>query len=205
MNDSTRYPRFSFPGRRLTVRWLLPTFLILLFLTTLLWLPWQAQRMESNERQEQLIADTLWVEQAIRFQLGSDEESLRQIASEVASGYLTGARLQERLATLMRNNRELGRIVRQDADGNILASTDDAPSARLALSARSSDAAQHARQTRTPQYSQPAPTPPPNGPMQMDFHVPLYNGERYIGSLVASYQMDNILDQMVPWWFAQDN
>ena len=207
MNDRTRHPKFSFnfPGRRLTVRWLLPTFLILLFLTTLLWLPWQAQRMESNERQEQLIADTLWVEQAIRFQLGSDEESLRQIASEVASGYLAGPRLRERLTTLMRNNRELSRIVRQDADGNILASTDDAPSARLDLSARSSDAAQHARQTRTPQYSQPAPTPAPNGPMQMDFHVPLYSGERYIGSLVASYQMGNILDQMVPWWFAQDN
>ena len=101
------------------MRWLLPTFLILLFLTTLLWLPWQAQRMESNERQEQLIADTLWVEQAIRFQLGSDEESLRLIASEVASGYLTGPRLHERLATLIRNNRELSRVVWLDADGNI--------------------------------------------------------------------------------------
>jgi two-component system sensor histidine kinase DctS len=37
-------------------------FLLLLFLFALLWLPWQAQRMESTERQEQLIADTLWVE-----------------------------------------------------------------------------------------------------------------------------------------------
>lgn len=200
-------PKFSFdfPGRRQTVRWLLPTFLILLFLTTLLWLPWQAQRMESNERQEQLIADTLWVEQAIRFQLGSDEESMRLIASEVASGYLVGPRLRERLSTLIRNNRELSRIVWLDADGNILASTDDAQRERTDFSAASVNAAQHARQTRTPQYSQPSPTPAPSGPMQMDFHVPLYSGDRYIGSLVASYQMDSILDQMVPWWFAQDN
>ena len=100
MNSHKRNLKFSFdfPGRRQAVRWLLPIFLILLFLTTLLWLPWQAQKMESNERQEQLIADTLWVEQAIHFQLSSDEESLRLIASEVASGYLTGPRLRERLA-----------------------------------------------------------------------------------------------------------
>jgi len=207
MNSHKRNLKFSFdfPGRRQAVRWLLPIFLILLFLTTLLWLPWQAQKMESNERQEQLIADTLWVEQAIHFQLSSDEESLRLIASEVASGYLTGPRLRERLTTLMRNNREISRIAWLDGEGTIRASTDDAQSARLELSAHSSDAAQHARQTRTPQYSQPAPTPAPSGPMQMDLHLPVYRGDRYVGSLVASYQMGNILDQMVPWWFAQDN
>jgi hypothetical protein len=44
-------------------RWLVPVLLVLLFLLVLLWLPWQARQMESNERQEQLIADTLWVEQ----------------------------------------------------------------------------------------------------------------------------------------------
>ena len=187
------------------MRWLLPTFLILLFLTTLLWLPWQAQRMESNERQEQLIADTLWVEQTIRFQLGSDEESLRLIASEVASGYLTGPRLHERLSTLIRNNRELSRVVWLDADDKIHASTDDAQSARMDFSVASANAAQHARQTRIAQYSQPAPTTAPGGPMQMDYHLPLYNGEQYIGSLVATYRMSDILDQMVPWWFAQDN
>ena len=41
-------------------RWLVPVLLVLLFLLVLLWLPWQARQMESNERQEQLIADTLW-------------------------------------------------------------------------------------------------------------------------------------------------
>lgn len=207
MSTLSRSRRFSFgfPSRRQAVQWLLPTFLILLFLATLLWLPWQSQRMETNERQEQLIADTLWVEQTIRFQLGSDEESIRLIASEVASGYLSGPRLRERMATLIRNNRELSRITWLDADGKIRASTDDGQAAPLVASASSARAALHARQTRTPQYSQPAPTPAPSGPMQMDFHVPLYSGDQYVGSLVASYVMSNILDQMVPWWFAQDN
>jgi two-component system sensor histidine kinase DctS len=197
--------RFGFPGRRQALHWLLPTLLILLFLATLLWLPWQAQRMETDERQEQLIADTLWVEQTIRFQLGSDEESIRLIAAEVAAGTLSGQRLRERVSTLIRNNRELSRIVWLDADGKIRASSDDGQTAAMELSATSKRAALHARQTRTPQYSQPAPVPAPVGAMQMDLHVPLYSGDQYLGSLVASYLMNNILDQMVPWWFAQDN
>jgi len=196
--------RFDLPSRRQAARWLLPAFLILLVLTALLWLPWQAQRMESNDRQEQLIADTLWVEQAIRFQLSSDEESLGLIGSEVASGYLSGTRLRERLQTLMRNNREINCIDYVDASGNVQTSTDDA-CAHLAQSNASANAAEHARQMHTPQYSQPAPIAGNNGPMQMDFHLPLFNGERYLGSLIANYRMDNILDQMVPWWFAQDN
>ena len=33
-------------------RWLVPMLLVLLFLMVLVWLPWQARQMESNERQE---------------------------------------------------------------------------------------------------------------------------------------------------------
>src|SRR5690349_16051170 len=91
---------FGFPSRRQGWRWLLPILLVLLFLSTLLWLPWQAQRMEANERQEQLIADTLWVEQAIRFQLGRDEESIRLIGTEITAGYLSGKRLLDRMNAL---------------------------------------------------------------------------------------------------------
>src|SRR5690606_8003016 len=59
---------------RRTWQWLVPVVCVLLFLTTVIWLPHQAQQMESTERQEQLIADTLWVEQTIRFQLGRNED-----------------------------------------------------------------------------------------------------------------------------------
>ncbi len=197
--------RITFPKRRQAWRWLLPVSLVLLFLGTLLWLPWQAQRMEANERQEQLIADTLWVEQTIRFQLGRDEENIRLIAAEISSGYLSGKRLRDRMSALIRNNRELNRLVWLDANGKILSSTEDAAANPADFSEQSKMVAKHVRNTRTPQYSPPAPPPGLNGPMLMDYHVPLYNGEQYIGSLVASYLTSSILDEMVPWWFAQDN
>ncbi len=195
----------GFPGRKRIWHWLVPMLLVLLFLSTMLWLPWQAQQMEANERQEQLIADTLWVEQTIRFQLDRNEDSIRLIGNEISTGYLSGKRLQDRMAVLIRNNRELNRIVWLDAQGKTVASTDDSSITLTDLSASSRITAERARATRTPQYSQPAPPPGLSGPMLMDYHVPLYLGDQYLGNLVASYSVNSILDEMVPWWFAQDN
>ncbi|OWW19797.1 PAS domain S-box protein [Noviherbaspirillum denitrificans] len=196
---------FGFPGRRRIWHWLVPMVLVLLFVSTMLWLPWQAQQMEANERQEQLIADTLWVEQTIRFQLDRNEDSIRLIGNEISTGYLSGKRLQDRMAVLIRNNRELNRIVWLDPHGKTVASTDDASIQLTDFSVNSRITAERARATKTPQYSQPAPPPGLNGPMLMDYHVPLYLGEQYLGTLVASYSVTSILDEMVPWWFAQDN
>lgn len=196
---------FGFPSRRQALHWLLPIVLVLLFLSTLLWLPWQAQRTEATERQEQLIADTLWVEQAIRFQLAQDEESIRLIGAEIGAGYLSGRRLQDRLTALVRNNRELKRLVWFDANGKMLAASDETPITLGDSSASSRSAADRARQIKAAQYSHPEAAPGQSTPMLMDYHLPLYAADRYTGSLVATYLTANLLDEMVPWWFAQDN
>lgn len=196
---------FGVPGRKRVWHWLVPMLLVLLFLSAMLWLPWQAQQMEATERQEKLIADTLWVEQTIRFQLERDEDSIRLIGNEISAGDLSGKRLQERMTVLTRNNRELNRIIWLDPQGRTVASTDNAQISINDLSASSRVTAERARTTRTPQYSQPAPPPGSSGPVLMDYHVPLYVGEQYLGNLVAQYSVASILDEMVPWWFAQDN
>ena len=126
------FPLPGFPSRKHAWRWLLPVFLLLLFLFALLWLPWQAQHMESTERQEQLIADTLWVEQTVRFQLGRNEESLRLVASDMLAGYLEGRKWNDRLDVLLRNSRELARVAWLDADGNQVNATDDGVVLKLA-------------------------------------------------------------------------
>ncbi|HYD80881.1 MAG TPA: PAS domain S-box protein [Paucimonas sp.] len=195
----------SFRTRKYTWRWFVPLLLMLLFLPIVLWLPWQAQKMESTERQEQLIADTLWVEQAIRFQLGRDEESVGLIAADLAAGTLSPEKFRERANTLRRNNRELVRLAWLDAEGKSIASSDEAPLDATSLSHPSRLAAQEARATRRPQYSPPAAAPGRRAPMLLDYHVPLLAGERYTGSLIASYSTTAILEEMVPWWFAQDN
>ncbi|CDG81500.1 PAS domain-containing sensor histidine kinase [Janthinobacterium agaricidamnosum] len=191
------------------VRWLMPVILLLLFLSVLLWLPWQARQMESNERQEQLIADTLWVEQTIRFQLARDEESLRTLGGEIDAGHLTPEKLQQRLQQLLKNGRELQRVIWIDPRNKVLAASDNDASEDVYFSPASLLAADNARRIRKAQYSQPEPQlgNPDASPatMLMDYHLPLYEGNRYLGSLVATYKISSLLDEMVPWWFAQDN
>ena len=110
------------PSANSTLRWLLPIVLVLFFLAILIWLPWQARQMESNERQEQLIADTLWVEQTIRFQLGRDEESLAALAQEIGIGRLTPQQGHDRLSRVLKNGKELLRVVWLRPDGTLVAS-----------------------------------------------------------------------------------
>jgi len=193
------------PGRRHLLRWVMPILLVLLFLMTLIWLPRQAQQMESSERQEQLIADSLWVEQAIRFQLSRDDESMRLIGREIVNDRLKKEQFRIRLNALLRNNREFYRVTWFNADGHPVASTDDFPVSRSGLSEQSQLTEQNARVIRRPMYSSPAVPPGIAEPVLMDYHIPLFRDNHYIGSVVASYSVARVLNEMVPWWFAQDN
>jgi two-component system sensor histidine kinase DctS len=190
---------------RQVMRWILPVSLVLLILSTLLWLPWQAQHTEAVERQEQLIADTLWVEQTVRFQLSRDEQSLQLVASEILAENLQPKKWHERVRVLRRNSREMKRILWLDSDGKQVAATDEIAFDVANLSTAAQVALQRARQSRMPQYSQPVPQRGSATPPAMDYLLPMFRGGQYAGALVATYSIPSILDEMIPWWFAQDN
>lgn len=189
-------------------RWALtlpPALLMLLVLMSLIWLPWRAQKIESDERQEQLIADTLWVEQSVRLQLARNEDELRQIATEILAGRLAPLDLRLHTAPLLGKNPEIVRLEWLDVNGQILAATDEPAEGPTSLPARSIAAADTARRTGTARYSTPAAPPDWQTPPRMTYHLPLMDGHRYRGSLVVTYSMTTILDAMVPWWFAHEN
>ena len=200
----TRLPFATVSGRKHAWRWLMPVLLLLLFISTMLWLPWQTQRMESHERQEQLIADTLWVEQTIRFQLSRNEESLRLVGNEILSGYLSAAKWNERILPLLRNSHELERVMWLDAAGNEMAAAQNIPISLSALPSYSEAALEHVKEARIPQYNLPL-SANASGPVLLQYYVPLFSGSHYRGSLVATYTTASILDELVPWWFAQEN
>lgn len=172
----------------------MPLLLVGLFLAVLLWLPWQARQMESNERQEQIIADTLWVEQAVRFELSRNEETFATLAAEMGGAALAPDALQARMDQLRKNSHELLRLARLDAQGKPVRVSGLAMPAALPEHAR--NAAELARKTARPRYSEPYRA----GEYLIDYHVPLAQG-----SLVATYSLKLLLDETVPWWFAQDN
>lgn len=199
--------RISLP---FAIRWLLPVVLVLLFVAIVFWLPWQARQLESTERQEQLIADTLWVEQSIRFQLGRHEESLRGLANEIATGHPAPADVQQRMERMLKNGAELKSVAQVDPHGRVVVASEGAPvsAGGSAMLGQASLAAQdHARRTHSPVYAEPEPLGGDAAPdaLKMDLHFPIYRGDQWMGSLVATFQLSSLLDEMVPWWFAQDN
>lgn len=188
--------RAHLPG---PMRWLVPVLLVLLFLAVLFWLPWQARQMESNERQEQLIADTLWVEQAIRFELTRNEETLNTLRADIGAGPAPDP-VRARLAQMLKNGHELERVLWLGADGRPQAAQGvEAPV--IAFAPASQAAAELARRTGKGRYSEPY-SATPAGPALIDYHLPLARGA---GSLVATYNLTRLLEETVPWWFAQDN
>ncbi|RJG15734.1 sensor histidine kinase [Massilia cavernae] len=193
-----RAPRFRLVG---TMRWLLPVLLVLLFLAVLIWLPWQARQMESNERQEQLIADTLWVEQAIRFTLDRNAEILQNLGADIASGALPPAAVQARIDHLRKTAPELKRVAWIGQDGEVRAFAGAETGSDAGASA---NAAMLARETGAGRYSDPA-AQQAGAPALMDYHLPLFPNRAYAGSLVATYDLKSLLDETVPWWFAKDN
>ncbi|NNG23014.1 two-component system sensor histidine kinase NtrB [Telluria aromaticivorans] len=183
-------------------RWLVPVLLVLLFLAVLIWLPWQARQMEATERQEQLIADTLWVEQTLRFELARSEEALTNLGADLVNRPPSPTALQARFKQMFNNGHELVRVVWYGPDGKVRASHGLEPSTLLPAPTRL--AADVAAATRRARYSEPYGATP-TSPGLLDFYLPLYADGQPAGSLVATYSLQVLLDETVPWWFAQDN
>jgi two-component system sensor histidine kinase DctS len=180
-------------------RWLVPVLLVLLFLAVLIWLPWQAREMESNERQEQLIADTLWVEQTLRFELARNEEALANLGADLVAEPLPDPTLQARLGQMFKNGHELERVVWFDAGGKVRAMRgSELPADGLTQASRATG--ELARETHTNRYSDPY-----GATAHLEYYLPLFHDGAYAGSLVATYNLKVLLDETVPWWFAQEN
>lgn len=185
-----------------TLPWMLPIVLVLLFVAVLIWLPWQAQRMETNERQEQLIADTLWVEQALQFQLNRHQESLSNIAEDFASGKVSVEVLKARLGLYATNNHEIGDLALWDARDNLVASniettTKSPPSSLVEALQSNANFTQKLHKASCVKSLQQVAT--------LYCRFPLFRDTTYLTSVTVSYRLQTLLDETVPWWFAQEN
>ena len=183
--------------------WLLPIVLVLLFLAILIWLPWQAQRMEANERQEQLIADTLWVEQALQFQFTRNQENLNLIGQEFISKTADANTLNERLRLFANSNHEIQQLAlfdkhQQFVGGNL--STPQDHSQREALRQTYLQLPDLQLQSSKAQCLKSGLA---NDAMICRFPVIINN--EVSGNLFATFRLQTLLDETVPWWFAQEN
>lgn len=170
---------------------------LLLLMSILAGVLWLSFRSDLAERQEQLVADTLWVKQSIEFQLRRHGETLQSLAQAIEHDQLSEEALRTKTRTLLSANREIVAMSYIDArgqhidldgrhdsvvDGAILNLLRDASRTRQASYRRGSDG---------------------EWKSFLHFAVPVIGGSG--GSLIVSYSMDGLLKELVPWWLARDS
>lgn len=165
--------------------------LIVALLAALVWL---ADRREREEAGDALIRDTLWVEQALRFQVEAGQESLERLAFDMTATRLTEDVIAARLRTIVGSHPEIGEVEWRGDDGSIrVAVPPDADPGR---------------------FADPSDRPPPRGFAEprrrggvaiADLGVPVFDHDVRIGRLTAHLHLDRLLSLYVPWWISQNN
>lgn len=201
---SGRATRAARVWRRL--RWWIPGAIVVLLLGATSFLLTLSESQERAEAGNELVTDTLWVRESLKFQLEREAEALELIAADVAAGTLSRATLEARLQVFLRRGREslVVALVRPGMPVSVNVPHDAAighmdplgavPSAAIeaamARAARSGDAV----------FSAPFAAPWGAGIVLV---APVKGSEP--AHLVAVYWLERLLDEMVPWTFAQSH
>ncbi|MCX7144783.1 MAG: hypothetical protein NT042_00910 [Sulfuritalea sp.] len=96
--------------------WVLPNFVLGLFVVALFALLIVLQRYEQTTHRNALAQDIQWAEQTIRTHLTTNQEFLQQLARGLADGRLEREAFQAQAGQYLANNPELTHIIWVDAD-----------------------------------------------------------------------------------------
>jgi len=192
-------------SRRL--RWLLalPKVGVALLLAAVIALLWLLHQNELEEERLSLIKDVLWLEQNLRFHLGNNEEQLQQLAADIGNQPDKKQLFRVRAAHFVKNNPEVSQLVWYDARHKVI---DALPSVSLAdgeLDAfgppMTQKAFELASRLNKRVYSEPFLLSGNIGHFALA--VPVFAESKLTGMLVASYSIEGLLNNLVPWWFAE--
>jgi two-component system sensor histidine kinase DctS len=203
-------PPPSLSVRRL--RWWLPALIFALLLAATLFLLTLSSTHESSQTQEQLITDTLWVKQTIQYQLDRHQETLQLLAADIAGRKLDNASVRARFESFLRNTKEALKVTYVNAallpqvavgreGGRVTVPDDQSDDMQAAI--------QRAGKLGQPVYGT---TFAIDGGAAIALYVPIGGAEEAVraksavsGYIIAIYSLGGMLDDNVPWWFAQEN
>ena len=195
------------PANNRQLRWFLalPKLGIVLLLAAVIALLWMLHQNELDEERAGLIKDVLWLEQNLRFQLNGNEERLQQIASELGKngGHKHSFRL--RATHLLANNTEISHILWLDAKRNIVDSLPSGASPDSEIEAFGPTVTQNtfdlSKRLGKRVYSEPFLLS--GNVAHFEIAIPIFSERQLVGELIAVYSMQTLLNQHVPWWFAE--
>ena len=175
--------------------------LLLVLLIVLLWL---LRQHEADEQRSTLIADVLWLEQSFDFRLESNADLIQQLALDLAQDQNPKSLFKIRGQHLLRTEPEIQQLIWIDES---LEQIDLMPARKLPRlghdgisSVAQKRSAEIAGKMGKPVYTEAYQTP---DSFQFEVFFPIYENNQYRGSLIAVYSFNELLKQLVPWWFAE--
>lgn len=172
----------------------LGTALLIVAVIALLWL---LHRNDLQEQRATLISDVLWLEQNLRFHLSGSESQLQQLAQDL------GQDDQQRIFRLrgqhlLNNAAELTRLSLVDERLRVI---DTLPAkAPVTLRPEYRDLYEQARALGRPSYARPSLGK--EGAKQSVL-IPIYGRRNFNGFMLAELDLQVLLRNQVPWWFAE--
>ncbi len=198
------------PASRLwrTMRWWMPVVIGGLLLGATSFLVNLSSMQERGEASDQLAADTQWVRQSVLFQLAHDAEALELAASDLRTGALTPSGLEARLRLFQRRGREsLAVALLEAGQPQPVVEVRDPSGPGLDALAAVPPTAIEAAAERAGRQSDYAYGPPFTAPwgagMVLAVPAGLAPGSGAQRVLVAVFSLERLLEEMVPWSFAQ--
>lgn len=188
-------------------RWVLalPKFGIVLLLSALLALLWLLHLNEIEEERTALIKDVLWLEQNLRFHLGGTEESLQQLAVDIATLPETRRMFRLRASHLLKNTPEISQLIWFNPQRKIidaLPSTappdEDAEPFGPPVTER---VFEYSRKLAKLTYSEPFLVG--SNQAMIEIAVPIFQEQHFAGTLIAVVSLDGLMNNFVPWWFTE--
>lgn len=155
---------------------------------------------EVDEERGALIKSVLWAEQNLQLQLAADEEQLRQLAARLGwEGWASESFLTQ-AHHLVRSRVEFQRLLWLDTNGDAVMTLppQEGGGERQAASREAFDIA---RANGRAAYS--APLVMRDGIVGIQIHQPVFDENSFRGVLVAVLSLPALLNDHVPWWFAE--
>ena len=185
--------------------WVLPNFVLGLFVVALFALLILLQRYEQTTQRNALAQDIQWAEQTIRTHLTTNQEFLQHLARGLADGRLEREAFQVQAGQYLANNPELTHIIWVDADQVVrwtvpFETTVWNAGERLSLPEQTLTF-QRASRTEQPAYS--VPLVLPEGDATIEVHVPVQHDRASHGAVIGIYAAGSVLRHLAPDWFSK--
>jgi len=208
-DDPTRgIPKASPSGR---LRWLVmaPKFGLALLILAVGALLWAVQNAEYEEQRTTLIGDALWLEQNFRFQLTTSQEKINQAALSLSTPENAAAREGGEFVNvsraLIKQHPEVMQLLWLSPVRKTIASYPSIPYPRGDLEQFGASPLNEWMDIAL-RMGKPAYTPLYRGQRdaaQFELLVPVFRDSTHFGTLIAVYSLTRLIEDSVPWWFAE--